>query len=401
MRIYGHSLTEILAGLPWQFKIIVLVGTMWIPFSIIRATYVYMSFGKSVSVPAPVQFSPTFPHRGLLDPALADGPRNKAYMAYTAVTDYRYDDRLMTAPHVMLAHSYSPCKLWTTGTDIFPTAYEEIIGPDSVTPLGWAAWWTETPGLVYDPGDPGREYKVFAYKYFWADEGQREELARLYGTIVYKYTSDPEMDQWSTEQWLFSAKRGQPPEPYGALVQHFLNDMDPSLAEMYFYSRPSAVMLGDTMYMTLSAFIRGRKTVDRTIMIASPDHGRSWRYLGTLMRHDDAHRMGKFEHYNGGSLFVKDGKLYFAAVFGDRQVSGRGTSILAFADPAQAKLKTDGKTGLPQIVDTIGLNSQAPGAYGGGHAAYNQKCEQGMLVSEFSGIRKSFQIFNTLQEPLD
>ena len=405
MRIYGKTLSEIFVDIPWQLKIIILVGVMFIPFAIIRAGYVYLTFGQIFNKPSLTRFNGVPENLGALDPSLTEGDNKKIYMVYTSLKDQAFSNGLLAAfPVTQLAFSNPPCSSWTYMSDLFePRGMEEIVGPDGATPLSTAIWATETPTAIYDPNDPGKEFKFYAFRYFWADAKNRRDLAAYYGVIVYRSAHDAvKHENWGSEEWLFSAKRGQPPEPYGDLVQYHLNDLDPSLKDIYYYARPSAVMMGDVYYMTLSGFITGRTTADRVIMISSPDRGRTWQYAGTLLKHDDVAKMGPFSELSGGTLFLRKGALYFATVFGGEKKSAAGTFILRFEDPATARLAMNPKTGLPAIVKRVPPNSGAPSGGGGGFATYHDKCgKQGVIVSELSGIKRKFQIFNSAKEPVD
>jgi hypothetical protein len=197
------------------------------------------------------------------------------------------------------------------------------------------------PLSSHDPGDKDREWKVFAYKYFWSDDGDKA-LARYYSMIVYSYApavSGP----WSKEQWIFSASREVPPYPYNQMIGAQLNDLDASLSDIYFYSRPSVIRLGDALVMSLSGYIRGLDTPDRIIMIASHDHGKSWQYLGTPLRHADVGKVGDYTHIWGASLIKKDEAPYLALVLGSKERTGTGTLVLEFENISAGLLKQDEK----------------------------------------------------------
>ncbi|MEZ0226506.1 MAG: hypothetical protein ACAH83_18260, partial [Alphaproteobacteria bacterium] len=71
MRIYGKTLSEILTEMPWQFKIIVMAGMIWIPFALIHATYIFATIGRVVSKPGIVKFASNPINAGVSDPSIA------------------------------------------------------------------------------------------------------------------------------------------------------------------------------------------------------------------------------------------------------------------------------------------------------------------------------------------
>jgi hypothetical protein len=183
-------------------------------------------------------------------------------------------------------------------------------------------------------------------------------------------------------------------------VQYHLNDFDPSLKDMFFYSRPSASVVNGIIYMTLSAFHKEDNTPDRVIMLASSDHASTWHYIGTLLQKDDAPKMGPYTKLGGGTLIQKKGQLYFSAVFGDDKTFALGSFVIPFEDPSKALLKKDKKTGMPAIINFIPRVSVQPAPEGGGYAAYSDLCK-GLYVSEFSGLKQNFHIFATAKDPVE
>jgi hypothetical protein len=403
MRVYGQSLSEVFAVMPWQLKLIVLAGLVWVPFTVVHAFYVYIDLGKQINRPGLTAFANSEGDR--TDPSIAEGPDTTLFMVYGTSTNFPDD----TAPkgrrwmmQVRIASTKPPCKRWEGHGEVFPATPEALVKPDG-SQLGNGTWWVETPTLVYDPDDKGREYKVYATKYFWMHD---VPIARQYNAIVYRYSHDPlkekEGDGWSETQWFFSAKAGEPPSPFGDVIKHHINDLDPSLKDIVLYTRPSAVMLDKTIYMTLSAFTAGQESVDRIVMISSSDHGNTWHYLGTPLTHADAPKVGPYVGLNGVSMIKKEGKLYLAAVFTGREESGLGPVIFALQDPAQAQLRRNPKTGAPLVIKTIPHSTSMENRIGGGYATFADACKgRGLVTSEFSRLKTGFQIFDTLKDPVE
>jgi hypothetical protein len=280
-------------------------------------------------------------------------------------------------------------------------------------PLDPGIWRAETPGIVYVPDDKGHEWKLYAYKYYWTGS---EQLARYYGFIVEKNAPGP-YGPWTEERRLFSAGpvqfgqgtvRNQPPEPYGSMVDYKLNTFSPDLKDVYFYSRPSLqyVPKYKFLFMTLSAFkvpssTNPQKSPDRIVMLKSLDHGRSWSYAGTPLRVEDVPKMGSFTKIGGATLIQYEDRLYLAAVLGSKDADALGTFLIPIDNPVKGELRRDAKTGAPVVVKHHARNSIQPSKIGGGYATYNDACKTGMMISEYSDLRASFQIFKTYKKPLE
>lgn len=337
---------------------------------------------------------------GLLDPALAfDSKTNTVWMAYTAE---QMPQEQGSAPlfYVRMARSNGgSCANWQPVEGGFEAKRDDLLAPDSQTVFRIGAWRMETPTVVHDPDDKGREWKLYAYKYFWPKErDQALQIAQHYGVIVYKYSSDPAQG-WSTEQWMFSPAPDYPPPPYEQMVLLHLNQLDPSLRKVTAYSRPSAIYKDGVLFMTLSAFTE-EATPDRVIMIASRDHGISWLYAGTLLQKTDLGKIGPYTKLAGATLIEQEGRIYLAAVLGNHSQAGQGTFIFGFDDLNKGVLQRDPKTGAPLILSHLPLQGAQSGPMGGGFAAYTDACPFGILSGEQGAGTADFQIFKTYKKPV-
>ena len=397
MQIYGKTLPEIFKLLPFPYKVVVIAGTAFFLFALPYSLHFFFTAGKVVQRVEPVQFTTLDANLGVLDPAIADDGQ-QVVMAHTVLKTAKVNNVKQWSPQVVLERTAPGCRNWMAlNNGNYAANQEEVLGPDSITPLDPGVWATETPALVYDPDDPGHQWKSFAYKYYWTGS---EGIARLYSFIAMRSSASAQ-DGWSAEEWLFSANVGSPPEPYSKLIRYHLNDFNPELRGIYFYSRPSVVYAGKTLFMTLSAFTGDRHTPNRVILVASTDHGKTWQYLGTPLRESDVTAMGNnYTALGGATLIVKDGKVLFAAVLGNKDSEGLGTFLMEFDDITRGTLKRDAKTGAPAVMRHFPHNSQAESHTGGGFAAYSDLCPQGLFVSEFSELKRSFQIFKTYKQPV-
>ncbi len=402
MKIYDKTLQEILRDIPLPFKIMMVAGLLFIAMTIIYVPYVIVTFGDKEDFVPPLQVDGLKKENiGILDPTISfDG--EKHFMTYTAVSKPASGSQaIRTEVFIAREKRFLQCTRWIQTTLPFPTKGETIIGPDGSTPVASGFWRIETPSLVYDPDDKGKEWKLYAYKYFWAG---KTDLARLYGAIVHRYTSDPaDPDGWSTEEWVLGSGAQSPPYPYSQIVQTNMADLHPSLTDVYFYARPSVVYIDKTLVMSLSAFVMGKQTPDRVVVIASKDHGRTWHYLGTPLRDTMVPQIktdtGSYSLLQGATLVLHQGVPYLAAVLGNARIEGAGTFIFGFDNISAGSLIKDDK-GHPLLLNHIRLSSQLPTNVGGGFAAYHDSCTgSGVISAEMSGILRQYSIFRT-EKPL-
>src|SRR6218665_2571745 len=237
MKIGDKTLGEIFQEIPLSQKIVVVVGSAFILFTICYVTYILAIYERPQREPEIARIAKGRNISGILDPSLTSDGKDKI-LVYTVVTPEK-DGNFST--EVRSSYGLSNCFDWNELGKRFESRPDVLIGPDLKTPVTRGVWRAETPSIVYDPADKGREWKIFAYRYFWADNSS---LARLYGAIVMRTSNSAMAVEWSREEWLFSAAPGMPPAPYGGAVQQHLNKLHPDLSDVYFYARPSVVMVG-------------------------------------------------------------------------------------------------------------------------------------------------------------
>lgn len=413
MRIYGKTLSEIFSLLPWPYKAVVTLGAAFFIFAVPYSLNYFMSMGLSPNRVEPLNFPglSKASNKGVMDPAVASDGRN-VLMAHTVINVDNAGAEPQVTTEVVLERAENPCRVWSYIPGGFPAVKEDnAMGPDG-EPLPPGLWRAETPGVVYDPDDKGRQWKIYAYKYYWTGS---EQLARYIGIISEKTAPDL-YGPWSDERYVMGAGpvrfadgkiRNQPPEPYNSLVQFRLNTLSPELQDVYFYSRPSLQYVSryKFLFMTLSAFKvptsdNPQKTPDRVVMLKSLDHGQTWSYAGTPLRQEDVSKMGSFTKMGGATLLQYEDKLYLAAVLGDKDADALGTFIIPFDNPVKGELSRDATTGAPVVVMHHARNSIQPSRIGGGYATYTDACNLGMIISEYSDLRASFQIFKTYKKPV-
>ncbi len=391
MKVYNRTLAEIFGLLPWPYRVVVTAGSAFIVFVILYVSYLAFSREQEDTVPVVLKVVGTNDIAGKLDPAIAFDGAGKSAMLFTALT--AVDGRMQT--DVRLVSSTDACKSWSGIETLFQLKAEELIGPDGVTPVTTGQWRVETPSLVYDAGDKGREWKAYAYKYFWSGDAR---LARLYSLIVSSTAPAPE-GPWTSEEWTFSARPDMPPPPYAGMVKSYLNALDPSLANVYFYARPSVLSVNDVMLMSLTAFVKGKETADRVILLASVDHGRNWKYLGTPLTDKDLPQMGSYTGFAGGGLMMDKDIIYLWVTPSDKDVNAAGTLLIPFDDVLKATVQRNAQNGVVVASKNIPRVSLAPTATGGGFAAYNDQCKTGVITSEFSGVTGQYELMDTRIRP--
>lgn len=384
---------EIFDDIPFPLKIVVVVGTLFIFYTIYHIIFVSFHTRDVELRPALLRVIINATSKGVFDPSVATDGK----FSLMAVTNAYEETNGLFGTNVALAVSYKNCETWAPLGVLFEGRADTLMGPDFKTPVGNGIWRAETAGIVYDPADTGREWKAYAYRYFWSGSAP---LARLYSVITMRTASNPlEMKDWSREEWVFAAKPGTPPAPYNRVGTH-LNTLHADLADVYFYARPSVVMVGDVMVMSLSAFVQGKDTVDRVIMLASTDHGRSWRYLGTPLHESELASIDpSLTRLGGASIFVQEDVLYISFALGNATSDASGAYIFAFEDAGAGKLARDAKTGMLVPVSQVKTLRQPPSKLGGGHITYAKTCGKGTIFSE-SLDNKRFDLFFLPRAPV-
>ncbi len=389
--------------MPWQYKVVVVVSCVFILFIIVHVPYVLLSSSTKPQkvVIKPLKIAGMNPHAvDVLDPSLSYDPiTGKSWMAYAVKVSSNIPGKGVFLNVRMASTALKGCEGWIQTKGGFEGKTDDLFGVDGQTVFRSGAWRVETPTLVYDPDDPGREWKLYAYKYFWDNEPEHViQVARRYGMIVYKYATDP-AGSWSTEQWLFSPASDHLPPPYGQMVSMHLNDLDTSLKNVAIYSRPSAIVKDGMLVMTLSAFTKGMMP-DRIVMIVSGDHGKSWKYAGTPLSRSDLVGIGSYTRLSGASLIEQDGTVYLAAVLGDEKQHGQGTFIFAFDNFKKGILRRDPKTGVPVVLNHVPLYRSMAIPIGGGFSAYTDACPFGLLTTEQIPGTKNFHFLRTNIKPV-
>lgn len=307
-------------------------------------------------------------NNGMLDPSVEfDSAGLVGWMAYSAI----HGTRFPWGPHVEthLARSLDNGATWTFVQVVNPSSAVTTITVPGVGDVD-GVWNNEVASLVHDPMDAGREWKMFTHHIF-----QDYDASNLpaFGWITYRSASDP-AGTWSDEVALFGAGIFPPP-PYDN-TQIDVNALDPSLAGMVAYSEPGPFVHDGVLYLSLTAL--GLTGPDRIILLASDDHGETWRYAGTVLTNADAVAIGYLK-FDGTSIAADGGRLFLLAAPASPGVTHDGTLVLEFADIATAQLLRD-QSGAVVVRKHIPLDPEFVSAAGGGQADYHSANLTGGLV---------------------
>ncbi len=336
---------------------------------------------------------------GTADPSIEYDQNGVGWMSYSGVEQ----DEEFAYVSTHLAKSTDNGKTWTYVSTINRSTKDTIypILPVMIKKYGKkieGTWFHEVPTLVHDPNDPGKEWKLFWHRYFMKPKLGAAGRVLHYGWVAYKYASNP-AGKWSEEIPLFGAG-ALPLKPYKARIN--LNELHPDLKKFITYTEPGSLIKDDVLYLTLQGHIikrhivKRRKNIAHIILIASHDHGKTWRYVDTLLRNKDAQDFGG-KYFTGSSLAKEGGRAFlFASPENDEDIktAHRGTVIFEFEDLTKGTLRRDKKGNL------IVHKWLKPTLSRGGQSDYDEQNTYGGIVMPGVDvvnpkIKKRFQIFNT------
>lgn len=334
---------------------------------------------------------------GIYDPSVAYTPDGKVgWLAYSSVKgDYKPIGQYV---HTHLARSTDGGANWDFVKVLNTSTNGTLVMPDGKQLPG--VWRYEVPTLVFDAADPdaSRRWKLFVHYYFWNPKRNRMPE---YGWIALRTAADP-AGEWSADVPLFSAGKNPPAPCHKPRVD--LNALDASLKNSIAYSEPGALAHDGLLYVSLSALqprlgLGGIRVGHTIVLLASDDHGGSWRFVRKLLDNDDAGRFGA-DAFDGSSL-AEDGGRFFLLASPMRR--GRvpevhhGTTAFEFESLAEGRLRRD-TNGLPALATYFAPQPSLFSGPGAGQATYDaHNTRGGLLMPQFNlkAYPEVFQIFST------
>ncbi len=332
---------------------------------------------------------------GIFDPSVEYAPGGAGgWLSYSAV----YGGAQPWGPRVEthLAHSTDGGATWSFSGVALASTPGAVTLPGGSSVTGF--WNAEVSSLVHDPGDPGREWKLFAHRIFRKDESPFTEEQNLpaYSWIALRTAPDP-AGPWDEEVALLSSGP-LPPAPWGSAVQGSINGLDPSLASLLVYSEPGTLARDGVLYLSLTGLTAAG--ADRIVLLASDDHGGSWRYVGTPLSSADAAPLG-FLSFDGSALVEQAGRALLLVAPESPGVLHDGTLVLEFEDLAAGALVRSG--GVPVVRHHFPALPGLPADRRGGQADYHEGNTAGGLLQpalQIGDLPELFQIYATGQPPI-
>ncbi len=170
---------------------------------------------------------------------------------------------------------------------------------------------------------------------------------------------------------------------------------------MKFYNEPGSITHRGVLYLSFDASPTrsglGNWSERKIILIASKDHGLSWKYIGALTTNADATAFG-YVTFTGSSLVKVKGKIYlFITPAGARGPFKRnrghnGTYIVPFKNIIRAVLQRE-LSGKLKVTKSL-----KPGKANGGLSDYHEMITQGGILFSQIYLKSSpkvFQIYST------
>jgi hypothetical protein len=336
---------------------------------------------------------------GVYDPSVEYDDKGVGWLSYSSI-------EMPKTVQTDLAKSTNGGRTWEQVTVINPPLEEEIACAGRKQK---GVWRNEVSSIVYDRGDPGREWKIFWHKYFASPPYKPKNREFECGWIAYRYASKPE-GPWSQEIPLFGAKQGFPPAPFKPRIM--LNDLHPDLRNYLVYSEPAALYKDGLLYLSLegseSRLGMGKWSSRKSFLLVSHDHGKTWKYVGKLLDYKDARKLG-YVTLTGESLFIDKGRVYLmstpAGSLTKSYKDADGLYIFEFEDIKKAKLK---RTKSGELVVHKYISPGKEGDIHGGHGDYDEKNKNGRIImgqvkkpgvfSLLQGV-KPFRIMSTGEKP--
>jgi len=311
------------------------------------------------------------PTNGIFDPSVEYAAiGGEGWLAYSTV----FGSLTPWGPHVEthIARSGDAGRDWRFETIAAPSTIGVLENFDGTLIDG--VWNAEVPSLVYDPTDPGAEWKLFFHRIFRKaeDNFSSEQNLPAYSWIAMRSAPSP-AGPWTSERALLSSGPF-PIAPYN-VVEIAINALDPSLASMIVYSEPGAFESNGTLFLSLTGLTLSG--ADRIVLLASSDNGDTWRFVSTLLSPSDIVTMG-FESVDGSAIVEDRGRIFLLATPERGGVLHDGTIAIEFESLALGVLERI--DGSPRIHLQVPAQPGLPTDRRGGQADYHEGNTNGGLI---------------------
>lgn len=326
---------------------------------------------------------------GIFDPALEYDQNGVGWLAYSWLPNGSFPFPYV---HTHLATSTDHGASWTYVMEINHSSDATVTTSTGKTLSG--NWRYEVPTIARDPDDPGKEWKMFFHRYLEVPADAPQDRHFEYGWIAYRTAPNP-TGPWSAEIALFGAG-DWPLAPFHQTAVS-LDALSPDLASHLVYSEPGALYLNGTLYVSMVA--AQADGLHGVVLVASSDHGASWRYLGTVVTNADAAALG-YLHFDGSSLALHGDQAFLLVAPVDAQSHFDGTMAFRFSDITKGALERN-SAGALTLFRHIPMQRPllANGGVGGGQSTYNEhNVNGGMLMPQqdwTSTPPRPFRVFNT------
>ena len=134
---------------------------------------------------------------------------------------------------------------------------------------------------------------------------------------------------------------------------------------------------------------------DRIVLLASDDHGTSWRYVATPLSNADAPPLG-YQSFDGSALAEQDGRAYLLVTPNTASLDHDGTLVFEFDDLEAGTLVRE--AGIPVVTAHVPARPGLPADRRGGQADFHEANSAGGLLQpslQVEDFPVFFQIFST------
>jgi len=339
--------------------------------ALLIALIVLAGVARADAQTTPISVLGDSPSNGIFDPSVEYDPvSGRGWLAYSAV----FGGFSPFGPNVETHIASSPDggASWQLETVAAPSIPDQLVNFDGGLVDGF--WNAEVPSLAYDPTDPGKEWKLFVHRIFRRAEDDFTQDQNLpgYSWIGMRTAATPS-GPWSAERALLSSGP-LPIAPYDQ-VEVAINELDPSLSELIVYSEPGAHVAGGTIYLSLTGLrVSGP---DRIVLLASDDHGDSWRYVSTPLSPADIVALG-YSEVDGTAIVSDAGRVFLLGTPGTDGSIHQGTFAIEFSSLETGLLARSG--GIPKLHLSVPPQPGEPANRRGGQADYHEANLAGGLI---------------------